>query len=200
MPPEFDPRPITLEGRHVRLEPLAPRHADALGAAAAADLEIWRYMPVRLFEDRDGASAWILATLKEARFGAVVPFATVERASGLAVGSTRIFDIHRADRGLEIGWTWIGRPWQRTPVNTESKYLLLRHAFEDLGAMRVQFKTDARNLQSQRALERIGAVREGVLRKQRVNWDGHIRDSVYYSILDDEWPRVKALLESKSGR
>src|SRR5262249_6496844 len=103
-------------------------------------------------------------------------------------------DIRRADRGIEIGWTWLGKPWQRTAVNTECKLLLLRHAFRDLGAVRVQLKTDARNLPSQRAIERLGAVRAGVLRRNMGLWDGHIRNSVYYAILDDEWPAVEQRL------
>ena len=115
--------------------------------------------------------------------------------NGRVVGSTSYLNISRGDRGLEIGSTWLGRPWQRTGINTEAKYLLLRHAFEDLGAVRVQLKTDARNLQSQAAIERLGAVREGVLRKHMLVRDGHLRDSVMYSVTDDEWPAVKTRLE-----
>ncbi|TAH34694.1 MAG: N-acetyltransferase [Planctomycetota bacterium] len=195
MPPTFDPKPLVLEGRCARLEPLHPGHGDDL-FAAGADPEVWRYMPLRPPRERDEMRQWIESVLKEGRFGGILPFAIVHRDSGRAVGSTRFFDIRPADRALEIGWTWIGKPWQRTALNTECKYLLLRHAFEDLGALRVQFKTDSRNLQSQKALERIGAVKEGVLRKQRINWDGYIRDSVYYSILDEEWPAAKRRLES----
>ncbi|MBI4841836.1 MAG: GNAT family N-acetyltransferase, partial [candidate division NC10 bacterium] len=132
--------------------------------------------------------------------GTQIPFAIVERASGKAIGSTRYLDIRRGDRGLEIGWTWIGLPFQRTAVNTECKYLLLVHAFEDQRAVRVQLKTDLRNEASQRAIERLGAVREGVLRKHMVLWDGFIRDTVYYSIIDSEWPEVKRRLQRRLAR
>ena len=128
--------------------------------------------------------------------GSQLPFAVVERATGRAIGSTRYLDIRRNDRGLEIGWTWLGAAYQRTPTNTESKYLLLRHAFDDLGTIRVQLKTDLRNERSQRAIERLGAIREGVLRKHVILWDGFIRDTAYYSILDNEWPGVRKRLEA----
>ena len=127
--------------------------------------------------------------------GREIAFAIVDAASGRAVGSTRYLDIERDHRALEIGWTWIGPAWRRTPINTECKLLLLTHAFEALAAHRVTLKTDARNVVSQRAIERIGAVREGVLRRHRVCWDGSIRDTVYYGIIDAEWPAVKARLE-----
>jgi RimJ/RimL family protein N-acetyltransferase len=129
-----------------------------------------------------------------------VPFAIVLRASGRAVGSTRYIDIRRAHRGLEIGWTWIGREWQRTAVNSECKRLLLEHAFEVLGALRVQLKTDARNTRSQRAIERLGAKREGVLRAHMVLADGFVRDSVMYSVIAAEWPSVKQGLERCADR
>jgi RimJ/RimL family protein N-acetyltransferase len=115
------------------------------------------------------------------------------------VGSTRYLDIRRENRGLEIGWTWLAAAVQRTAVNTECKYLLLRHAFETLGAIRVQLRTDLRNLRSQRAIERIGATREGVFRQERIMWDGYLRDSVFYSVIDCEWPAVKARLEARLG-
>ncbi len=127
------------------------------------------------------------------------PFAVIDRASGNAIGSTRFLDISARDRHVEIGWTWYGRAYWRTPINTESKYLLLKHAFEDLGCIRVALKTDSRNERSQRAIERIGAVREGILRRVVIMHDGYQRSSVYYSILDDEWARVKAELEKKLG-
>ncbi len=126
--------------------------------------------------------------------GNEIAFAIVGKSDQRAIGSTRYLNIEPAHRTLEIGWTWIGTKYQRTAVNTECKYLLLRHAFEQLGAVRVQFKTDARNEQSQRAIERIGAVKEGVLRKSHTTYTGYIRDSVYYSIIDDEWPDVKQRL------
>ncbi len=139
-------------------------------------------------------TALIEPALEELAAGRQIPFAIVDRAIGRAVGSTRYLDIQPANRGIEIGWTWIGTAHQRTAINTECKFLLLRHAFETLGAIRVQLKTDLRNERSQRAMERIGAAREGVLRQNMLLWDGHRRDSVYYSVLVDEWPRVRERL------
>jgi RimJ/RimL family protein N-acetyltransferase len=141
--------------------------------------------------------AYVAAALDMQAAGTSVAFAQIAREGGIAVGSTRYLNISRSDLGLEIGWTWIGRPWQRTAINTEAKYLLLRHAFEDLGAARVQLKTDARNLQSQAAIERLGAVREGLLRKYQRTRNGFIRDTVMYSVVADEWPAVKARLLGK---
>lgn len=195
----FDPKPVTLEGSHVRLEPLARRHAEDL-FEVGQDETIWPYMsrpPLKSVED---TRAWIDQALEVAATDTQIPFAIIERASGKAIGSTRYMDIRRNDRGLEIGWTWIGTAFQRTAMNTECKYLLLRHAFEDLGAVRVQLKTDLRNVRSQRAIERLGAVREGVLRKHMVQWDGFIRDTVYYSVIESEWPEVKRRLEGLLGR
>lgn len=190
----FDPRPITLEGVHVRLEPLARRHAADL-YEVGRDETIWRYMPRPPLKSLEDTQGWIDEALAVSAGGTQIPFAIIERASNRAVGSTRYLDIRRSDRGLEIGWTWIGLPFQRTAVNTECKYLLLAHAFEDQHAVRVQLKTDLRNEASQRAIERLGAVREGVLRKHIVLWDGFIRDTVYYSIIDSEWSTVKCHLE-----
>ncbi len=164
----FDPKPVTLEGSHVRLEPLLRRYAEDL-FEVGQDETIWPYMsrpPLKSVED---TRAWIDQALEVAATDTQIPFAIIERASGKAIGSTRYMDIRRNDRGLlEIGWTWIGAAFQRTAMNTECKYLLLRHAFEDLGAVRVQLKTDLRNARSQRATERLGAVHEGVLRKHMV--------------------------------
>jgi RimJ/RimL family protein N-acetyltransferase len=137
----------------------------------------------------------IRQALVETEAGREVAFAIVATPSGQAVGSTRFLDIQRPHRALEIGWTWIGVSWQRTAINTECKLLLLGHAFDTLGAHRVTLKTDARNERSQRAIERIGGIREGVLRKHRVCWDGFVRDTVYYGILDHEWPQVRTRLE-----
>jgi RimJ/RimL family protein N-acetyltransferase len=186
MDPVFDPRPVTLEGVHVRLEPLALQHAADL-LAAGGDDETWRYMPIPALKSIEDARAMIREAEEETRAGREVAFAIVERSSGRAIGSTRFLDLQRPHRALEIGWTWIGPAWRRTAVNTECKELLLRHAFDDLGAHRVTLKTDARNVRSQRAIERIGGVREGVLRRHRVCWDGSVRDTVYYGILDTEW-------------
>ncbi len=194
----FDPQPVTLEGRLVRLEPLAREHAPDL-LVAAGDEAIWRYMPRSPPRELGDVESMIDEALVEARAGRQVPFAVIALTLSRAVGSTRYLDIRRENRGLEIGWTWLGASVQRTAVNTECKYLLLRHAFEVLGAIRVQLRTDLRNLRSQRAIERIGATREGVFRHERIMWDGYLRDSVFYSIIDGEWPAVKARLEARLG-
>jgi RimJ/RimL family protein N-acetyltransferase len=191
----MNPQPITLSGRLVRLEPLTLAHAPDLFAAIRIDPTIWRWWSEAPPNDLKGMEAFVTATLKEQAGGSVIAFAQIEQKSNVAVGSTTYMDIQRAYRGLEIGSTWIGKPWQRTGINTEAKYLLLRHAFETLGAVRVQLKTDLRNVLSQTAIARLGAVREGVLRKHKIVRDGYIRDSVMFSIIDDEWPTVKARLE-----
>src|SRR5712691_1168599 len=182
MNPIMNPQPITLTGRHVRLEPLQPAHAADLFAALSVDPTIWRWWREVPPTDLDGMRDFVAATLKEQADGSVVAFAQIDLRSGRAVGMTTYMSISRPDRGLEIGATWLGKPWQRTGINTEAKYLLLRHAFEELGAARVQLKTDRRNLQSQAAIERLGAVREGVLRKQMLTRGGVLRDTVIYSI------------------
>jgi RimJ/RimL family protein N-acetyltransferase len=160
------------------------------------DPDVWRWWRLPPPDTREGMEAWIAASLEEQARGTVVAFAQIELTSGRAVGSTTYMDIRRADRGLEIGSTWLGKPWQRTGINTEAKFLLLRHAFEDLGAVRVQLKTDARNLQSQAAIERLGAVKEGILRQHMIVRDGFVRDTVMYSIVAAEWPGVKERLEA----
>ncbi len=193
----FVPRPLTLEGKHVRLEPLAPEHASDL-YEAGRDESIWTYLPGPAFKSLGDTERWIAETLQESLTGRQIAFAIV--ANDKAMGSTRYLDIQVANRSLEIGWTWLGVAVQRTPVNTDCKYLLLTHAFEDLGAIRVQLKTDARNVGSQKAIERIGAKREGTLRKHYVLWDGHVRDSVYFSVLEEEWPDVKTRLEKLLSR
>jgi len=190
MAPDFDPRPVVLTGRHVRLEPLSQTHAAAL-FRAGSDPEIWRYMPRGPLRDPADTEQFIAEAEEATASGAQIAFAIVHGASGAVIGSTRYLELRPRDRALEIGWTWIASAHQRTPVNTECKLLLLGHAFETLGAVRVQFKTDSRNQQSQTAIERIGGRREGVLRKSMVMWDGFVRDSVYYSIVDDEWPAAK---------
>jgi N-acetyltransferase len=189
----MDPTPLVLAGSVVRIEPLAERHAPDL-LAAADDPNIWTYLPAYQPKSLGDMQAWISDALSCAAGGEQIPFAIVMLTNERAVGSTRFLEIRRDARALEIGWTWLATPVQRSAVNTECKLLLLRHAFEALGALRVQFKTDRRNLRSQRAIERLGAVKEGTLRKHRINHDGFVRDSVYYSIVDDEWPTVKARL------
>lgn len=189
----FEIAPVTLEGTHVRLEPLAEHHAPGLFAVGQA-AEGWAYMPRPCFGSEADCRAWVAEALAAPD---QLPFAIIERRGNRPVGSSRYLAIRPAHRGLEIGWTWLGRDWQRTPVNTEAKLLLLTHAFETLGAIRVEFKTDERNARSQAALERIGARREGVLRQHMIVQNGYLRNSVYFSILDSEWPLVKAGLEAK---
>lgn len=189
-------RPVTLTGQYVRLEPLVEAHAPDL-FRAAADAEIFRYMLYGPFQSEAEVIEWIKDAHAKAAAGVEVPFATVHLASGRAIGSTRYMYIDRRNRVLEIGSTWLARDYWRTPVNTECKYLLFKHAFEVLGAIRVQLKTDSRNLRSQTAIARLGAVREGVLRKQMIVKGGYHRDSIMFSVIDDEWPAVKASLEHK---
>ena len=191
--------PITLEGRWARLEPLAERHAADL-SAVSNDPEIWRYMPMALMSGEQ-VREWIAETLALQAGGAVLPFAIVERESGRAIGGTRYLDIRPNDRGIEIGWTWLARRAWRTAINTECKYMLMRHAFETLGCIRVQLKTDRHNERSRRAIERIGGQFEGILRQHMILRDGtYRRDSAYYSILDAEWPAVKERLEAALWR
>jgi RimJ/RimL family protein N-acetyltransferase len=197
--PPFDPRRTTFTGAHVVVAPLSPDHAPDLFVAGQDDAT-WAYMPRPALRSVEDAASMIRQALVETEAGLEVAFAIVSAASGAAVGSTRFLDIQRPHRALEIGWTWIGPAWRRTAINTECKLLLLENAFEGLGAHRVTLKTDARNERSQHAIERIGAVREGVLRRHRVCWDGFVRDTVYYGIVDGEWPGVKARLLGMLGR
>jgi N-acetyltransferase len=187
------PTRVTLSGRFVRLEPLDERHRDDLLAAAAEDPATFRYMGADLSV---GASAWpdYLADAQRADF---VAWATVDVETGHAIGSTRFGDIAPEHGRVEIGWTWVAPSHQRSAANTEAKLLQLTYAFEQLGATRVALKTDGRNERSQRAIERIGGVREGVLRRHLRLPDGYLRDTVYYSILADEWPAAKARLTER---
>lgn len=189
---------MTLTGDVVRLEPLAAAHHAEL-IEVALDPRIWEHGLSRI-ETGEDLRAYIAQALDEARRGSALPFLIRERESGRAVGSTRYGAIEPAHRKLEIGWTWIAPAWQRTAINTECKYLLLAHAFEDLGADRVELKTDARNAVSRAAILRIGAIQEGILRHHLIAAGGRIRDTVYFSILADEWPGVKAGLERKLAR
>jgi RimJ/RimL family protein N-acetyltransferase len=186
----FNVQPVTLTGKLVRLEPLRVEHAGEL-LEIAQDPDIWTYMPVDPSVSLAAMQGWLDGALRNQEAGIDLPFIIRDRASGRALGSTRYLNITPHDRGLEIGSTWLCASARRTGVNTECKYLLLRHAFETLGAIRVQLKTDSRNLRSQRAIERIGGVREGVLRNHMILPDGYYRDSVYYSIIEREWPQVK---------
>jgi N-acetyltransferase len=188
--------PVTLTGRTVRLEPLTFTHVPDL-TLAGQDESIWRYMPYPVMRTEADMTAWVSDLLHRQSLGGDLPFAVYHLADQRTIGATRYMDIQAPHRGLEIGGTWYGAPYQRTAVNTESKYLLLRHAFETLGCIRVQLKTDLRNERSQAAIARLGAVREGVLRENLIMPDGYHRSSVYFSILAAEWPAVKASLEAR---
>jgi N-acetyltransferase len=190
---------VTLSYDHARLEPLTLAHFTDL-TRFIADEALWAYMPCGPLTTPEKLRAWMETAIEEAAKGTGFPFAIVDTASGTAVGSTSLYDISLLHRSLEIGRTWIGKPFQRTAINTECKYLLLQHAFETLDFRRVQLKTDGRNLRSQAAIERIGATREGVLRSHMVLPDGFVRDTVMYSILAPEWPAVRGRLESLMRR
>ena len=185
--------PVTLEGRHVRLEPVSLAHVPALWRAGA-DEEIWRYIPYAIRAE-DEMQAYVEAEIAKQQAGLTVRFATIAKAIAEPVGSTSYLNIERQHRRLEIGGTWITPAWQRSPINTEAKYLQLRHAFEALGCIRVEFKTDSLNTKSRQALARIGALEEGTFRNHMVMPDGRIRHSVYFSITCEDWPAVKAHLE-----
>jgi RimJ/RimL family protein N-acetyltransferase len=187
--------PVTLEGGCVRLEPLAKAHLAGL-ADIGLDEELWRWIPTQV-RTAEEMAAYIETALQEQERGISLPFAIVEKAAGRAIGSTRYGNIDRIHHRVEIGWTWVAREWQRTAVNTEAKYLLLRHAFETLGCIRVELKTDSLNEKSRAAILRIGAQHEGIFRNHMITASGRIRHSAYYSIIDSEWPAVKARLESK---
>ena len=186
--------PVTLEGRHVRLEPLAMEHLAGL-AEVGLDEDLWRWIPTPVRSPEEMA-AYINTALEEQERGVSLPFALLEKATGRAIGSTRYGNIERAHHRVEIGWTWVARDWQRTAVNTEAKYLLLRHAFETLGCMRVELKTDSLNARSRAAILRIGAREEGTFRNHMITASGRIRHTVYFSIIESEWPEVKARLQS----
>ena len=192
-------RPIILQGKFVRLEPMTEAHAPAL-AEIGVGQPFWDFMVYGLMENADDMREWVKDILGRAEKGTDVPFVAIHIDSGRVAGASRYMNIMPSDRGLEIGGTWYGSEYQRTVVNTECKYLLLQHAFEKLGCIRVQLKTDLRNERSQTAIERLGAVKEGVLRNHMILPDGYYRHSVYYSILDTEWPAVKNRLEEKLNR
>ncbi|MGI8331569.1 GNAT family N-acetyltransferase [Actinomadura scrupuli] len=188
------PQPVTLTGRTVRLEPLTLDHLRDLFVAGGRDEEVWRWQGGPAPRDEGELAERLHSILA----GEYVPFAVIHRESGRAVGWTTFLDIDTANERLEIGWTWYGRAYWRSAVNTECKLLLLAHAFEDLGMGRVQLKTDHLNLRSQAAIARLGAQREGVLRRHRRRPDGTWRDTVYFSILVTEWPEVRARLSARA--
>jgi len=187
--------PIFLEGAHVRLEPLAKTHLAGL-VEVGLDEELWRWIPTPV-RTQEEMAAYIETALNEQKRGEALPFAIVEKSTSRAIGSTRYGSIDRAHHRVEIGWTWVARDWQRTAMNTEAKYLLLKHAFETLGCMRVELKTDSLNERSRAAILRLGAREEGIFRNHMITASGRIRHTVYFSIIDSEWPAVKARLEAK---
>jgi RimJ/RimL family protein N-acetyltransferase len=189
--------PVTLEGSVVRLEPIRREHAEIFWEIAKDALDdIFQWIPYRM-QTREDFQTLVERIFDAQNRGESVAFATVERASGQVIGSTRFMNIDAPNRRVEIGATWIAPAWQRTAVNTEAKYLMLRHAFETWGTIRVEFKTDELNQRSRQAIRRLGAKEEGIFRQHIVTWSGRLRDSVYFSILDSEWPAVKAGLERK---
>ena len=186
--------PFSLEGRYVRLEPLRPEHATLLWEVAKDHLaDLFQWIPYQLNSLED-FQAFNRQVLEEQARGLTIPFSTVERGSNQVVGTTRFMNMDLANRKVEIGSTWIAPRWQRTAVNTEAKYLMLCHAFEVWKCLRVELKTDALNQRSRQAILRLGAKEEGTLRKHMLTYNGRQRDSVYFSILDTEWPSVKARL------
>jgi len=194
-PPVLDA--VTLEGRIVQLEPMSRDHLDGL-LDVALDPSLWRWTIARP-TDRAGLEVWLETALAGREAGTELPFVTVERATGRPIGSSRYLNIALEHRRLEIGWTWVAPAWQRGGANREAKLLMLGHAFEALGCLRVEFKTDARNERSRAALLGIGATFEGVFRKHMVMPDGRNRDSAWYSITDDDWPDVRARLRASLG-
>lgn len=191
----------TLEGHSIRLEPLSRDHVPGL-RRFALDPELWRWTTDRVLT-ADDLDDYVERALRERDGGSALPFATVLQDGGVVVGCTRFGALSRMHRRAEIGWTFVGRAWQRTPVNTEAKYLMLRWAFEDQALVRVELKTDVLNVTSRRAIERVGAVQEGILRKHMqcpAAGGGRTRDTVYYSIVDEEWPERRSELERKLGR
>lgn len=189
--------PVTLQGGAVRLEPIRPEHCSLLWEVAKDSAEeIFRWIPYAMRSPED-FQKWMEKALAEQSRGESIVFVTVDRGSGELAGSTRFMNIDRANRRVEIGSTWIAPRWQRTAINTEAKYLMLRHAFETWECIRVELKTDALNQKSRAAIARIGAKEEGTLRQHLITWTGRVRDTVYFSILEAEWPDVKTMLESK---
>jgi RimJ/RimL family protein N-acetyltransferase len=187
--------PLTLVGAWVRLEPLAMSHVDGL-TAVGLDPELWRFIPTPVTTS-DDMRTYVRRALDEQQRGRSLPFAIVDQASGRVIGSTRYGNIEPEHHRLEIGWTWITPAFQRSAANTEAKLLLLTHAFETLGAHRVELKTDALNQKSRNAILGIGAVEEGTFRRHVVTASGRVRDTVYFSIIDSEWSGVKARLSAR---
>ena len=189
---------VTLHGRYVRLEPLSMDYFDPLWAIGQ-DHDLWEWTPYHI-KTRDEMRTYIQTALDWQMIGTALPFVTIWQATNEVVGSTRFGNIDTGNHRVEIGWTWIARPWQRTPVNTEAKFLMLQHAFEVWHCIRVELKTDVLNERSRAAIRRIGAKEEGIFRHHIITEDGRLRESVYYSIINDEWPEVKARLQEMLAR
>ena len=194
MPSQTWVEPVVLEGERIRLEPLEARHFDDL-SRVAFDLELWRWT-IMGPQDEAGLRRWLETALANAEAGTERPFATIDRTSGRAIGSSRYMSIVPEHKRLEIGWTWLATPFQRSGINREAKLLQLTHAFETLGANRVEFKTHVLNQRSRTALAGIGATFEGIFRQHTIMPDGSLRDSAYFSVISPEWPAVKARLRA----
>jgi RimJ/RimL family protein N-acetyltransferase len=186
--------PVTLRGQVVRLEPLKMEHFDELWSIGQ-DPDLWKLAPYQI-NSGEKMRTYMRAALDGEELGIALPFVTIEQATDRVVGSTRFGNIDAPNHRVEIGWTWIGKPWQRTPINTEAKFLMLQHAFEVWQCIRVEFKTDALNTRSRAAIARLGAKEEGIFRHHMITESGRLRDSVYFSIINDEWPGVKTRLEA----
>lgn len=193
------PRAITIANEYVTLKPIACEEA-ASYLAIGKDPEIWTYLAPEPFQQTADAELWITSMLRRSAEAGGVTFSVYDNSSGKLAGSSSYLDVRVGHRGLEIGFTWYARAFQRTHVNTATKLALFEHAFEALGANRVQLQTDSRNQASQRAIERIGALKEGILRKHKIYPDGFVRDSVMYSVTVDDWPRVKERLHGLLAR
>jgi len=191
-------QPVVLEGTYVRLEPLSLGHIADL-TEVGLDPAIWRWMPVNVTMPAD-IRGIVDAALADAAEGSQVPFATIDRASNRAVGSTRFLAVEPVHRRIEIGWTWLAPRWQRSSINTEAKLLMMRHAFDDLGALRVEYKTDSLNDKSRAALAGIGATEEGTMRSHMATYTERRRHSVYFSVIAEEWPAVRERLEARLAR
>ncbi len=187
--------PVALDGERVRLEPMRRDHLDALAEAGRYE-ELWQWTRAKA-TTKETMSEYLEAALVEAESGSALPFVTIDKSSATVVGSTRFGNIDPVNRRAEIGWTWISPPFQRSYVNSEAKYLMLRHAFDVWDCVRVELKTDVLNEKSRNAMIRLGAVEEGVLRRHVLTYSGRFRDTIYYSILDHEWPAVRARLEAR---
>lgn len=187
--------PVVLEGKFVRLEPMRLDNLAGL-IAAGMDDSIWQWTN-NIVKSESDIERYVNEALAALEFGSALPFVTIERSTGTIVGSTRFGNIDQANRKVEIGWTWINPKWQRTAINTEAKLLMMSHAFEVWNCIRVELKTDSNNERSKNAMRRIGCVEEGTLRNHMITESGRFRDSVYFSIIDSEWPTAKAKLVEK---